>query len=51
MARLFVATALLFGVPAGHTRGRPVLTLPLGVEVTIDTGTAGRLIVEEAAVA
>ncbi len=42
---------VLFGVPTGHTRGRPVVTLPLGVEVTIDTAAPGRLIVEEAAVA
>ena len=42
---------LLFGVPTGHTRARPMVTLPLGVEVTVDAGAAGRLIVEEAAVA
>ena len=49
--RADVAGPVLFGVPTGHTGGRPVVTLPLGVEVTIDTGAAGRLIVEEAAVA
>lgn len=42
---------VLFGVPTGHTRARPMVTLPLGVEVTVDTDGSGRLIVEEAAVA
>ena len=42
---------VLFGVPTGHTRARPMVALPLGVEVTVDTGTPGRLIIEEAAVA
>ena len=42
---------VLFGVPTGHTLARPMVTLPLGVEVTVDTGAAGRLIAEEAAVA
>ena len=41
---------VLFGVPTGHTAARPMVTLPLGVEVTVDAGPAGRLIVEEAAV-
>ena len=42
---------VLFGVPTGHTRAQPMVTLPLGVEVTVDTRAPGRLIVEEAAVA
>ena len=41
---------VLFGVPTGHTATRPMVTLPLGVEVAVDAGAAGRLIVEEAAV-
>ena len=42
---------VLFGVPTGHTRARPMVTLPLGGEVTVDAGARGRLVVEEAAVA
>ena len=41
---------VLFGLPTGHA-ARPLLTVPLGVEVTVDATGAGRLIVEEAAVA
>lgn len=41
---------VLFGVPTGHTATRPMVTVPLGVDVTVDAGPAGRLIVEEAAV-
>lgn len=41
---------VLFGLPTGHAT-RPLLTVPLGVEVTVDATGAGRLIVEEAAVA
>ena len=45
-----VAGPVLFGVPTGHTSGRPMLTLPLGVDVTVEAGAAGRVIIEEAAV-
>ncbi len=41
---------VLFGLPTGHAAG-PLLTVPLGVDVTVDTAGTGRLIVEEAAVA
>lgn len=41
---------VLFGLPTGHAAG-PLLTVPLGVEVTVDAAGGGRLIVEEAAVA
>ena len=40
---------VLFGFPSGHTKG-PMVTLPLGVEVTVLTTRRGRLVVEEAAV-
>ena len=40
---------VLFGLPTGHAAG-PLLTAPLGVDVTVETTPAGRLIVEEAAV-
>ena len=41
---------VLFGLPTGHAAG-PLLTVPLGVEVSVDATGRGRLIVEEAAVA
>ncbi len=41
---------VLFGVPTGHAAG-PLLTLPLGVAVTVDAAGPARLVVEEAAVA
>jgi muramoyltetrapeptide carboxypeptidase len=41
---------VLFGLPSGHTDGA-CLTLPFGVRVRIDTGSAPGVIVEEAAVA
>ena len=41
---------VLFGLPTGHAAG-PLLTVPLGVDVTVDAVGKGRLIVEEAAVA
>lgn len=40
---------ILFGFPSGHTSG-PMLTLPLGVRVTVISDPYPRLIVEEAAV-
>lgn len=40
---------VLFGVPTGHTV-YPMVTLPLGVEVTVSTTPKARVIVEEAAV-
>lgn len=40
---------VLFGFPSGHTRG-PVLTLPLGVTVTVRAEARPGLVVEEAAV-
>ena len=40
---------VLFGLPTGHAAG-PLLTVPLGVDVTAEATTTGRLIVEEAAV-
>lgn len=40
---------VVFGLPTGHAAG-PLLTAPLGVDVTVEATTAGRLIVEEAAV-
>ena len=46
-----VTGPVLFGLPTGHTAGRPMQTLPLGVDVTVDAAAAGRLIIEEAAVA
>ncbi|MYD71926.1 MAG: LD-carboxypeptidase [Acidobacteria bacterium] len=40
------------GLPTGHTAGAPMLTVPLGVEVTVEAeGATGRLTVEEEAVA
>ena len=39
----------LFGLPTGHAAG-PLLTVPLGVDVTVEAPARGRLIVEEAAV-
>ena len=41
---------VMFGLPTGHASG-PLLTVPLGVEVTVDATGKSRLIVEEAAVA
>ena len=41
---------VLFGVPTGHTV-YPMVTLPLGVEVTVDATQDARIIVEESAVA
>lgn len=41
---------VLFGLPTGHAAG-PLLTVPLGVDVTVEAAAgAGRLVVEEAAV-
>ncbi len=40
---------VLFGLPTGHAAG-PLLTAPLGVDVTVEATRTGRLIVEEAAV-
>ena len=40
---------VLFGLPTGHAAG-PLLTAPLGVDVTVDATKTGRLIVEEASV-
>lgn len=40
---------VLFGLPTGHAAG-PLLTVPLGVDVTVEAAPLGRLIVEEAAV-
>lgn len=40
---------VLFGLATGHAAG-PLLTVPLGVDVTVEATTLGRLIVEEAAV-
>lgn len=40
---------VLFGLPTGHAAG-PLLTVPLGVDVTVEATTGGRLIIEEAAV-
>ena len=45
-----VSGPVLFGLPTGHAAG-PLLTVPLGVDVTVDAAGRGRLIVEEAAVA
>jgi hypothetical protein len=42
--------AVVFGVPAGHTRG-PTLTLPLGVGVRVVSGRRCALVIEESAVA
>ena len=44
-----VAGPVLFGLPTGHAAG-PLCTAPLGVDVTVEATTTGRLIVEEAAV-
>ena len=41
---------VVFGLPTGHAAG-PLLTVPLGVDVTVDATGKGRLVVEEAAVA
>ncbi len=39
------------GLPTGHTAGTPMLTVPLGVEVTLEAeGATGRLLMEEEAV-
>lgn len=39
------------GLPTGHTAGTPMLTVPLGVAVTLEAeGATGRLTVEESAV-
>lgn len=40
---------VLFGFPTGHTDG-PLWTLPVGVDVTVQTGPTPRLVVEESAV-
>ena len=40
---------VLFGMPTGHTV-HPMVTLPLGVEVTVDAVGRGRVIIEEAGV-
>ena len=40
---------VLFGLPTGHAAG-PLLTVPLGVDVTVEATPAARLVVEEAAV-
>lgn len=40
---------VLFGLPSGHTDS-PTLTLPFGVNATIDAGARPALIIEEAAV-
>ena len=40
---------VLFGLPTGHAAG-PLLTVPLGVDVTVEATAGGRLIIEEAAV-
>ena len=40
---------VLFGLPAGHAAG-PLMTAPLGVRVSVEATTVGRLVVEEAAV-
>lgn len=40
---------VLFGLPTGHAAG-PLLTVPLGVDVTVEATPVGRLVVEEAAV-
>ena len=45
-----IAGPVLFGVPTGHTV-RPMVTLPLGVDVTVDATHHARIIIEEAAVA
>ena len=43
---------VVWGLPTGHTDGMPLLTVPLGVDVTLEAeGETGRLIVEEVAVA
>ena len=41
---------VVFGFPTGHTT-RPMMTLPLGVEVTVTSEPRARVIVEESAVA
>ena len=40
---------VLFGLPSGHTAG-PTLTIPFGVQVTVETGRVPGLVIEEAAV-
>ena len=40
---------VVFGVPTGHT-ARPMLTVPLGVDVTVEGSPGGRLVIEDAAV-
>lgn len=41
---------VIFGFPTGHTT-RPMITLPLGVEVTVTSEPRARVVVEESAVA
>ena len=41
---------VVFGFPTGHTT-RPMVTLPLGVEVTVTSEPRARVVVEESAVA
>ena len=41
---------VLFGFPTGHTTGRPMWTLPLGVDVVVTAGPLPRVVIEEAAV-
>ena len=55
-ARDVIASALvgfdgpvLFGFPTGHTAG-PLWTLPLGVDVTVQTNPTPRVVIEESAV-
>ncbi len=40
---------VLFGFPTGHTAG-PLWTLPLGVDVTVQTDPTPRIVIEESAV-
>jgi len=40
---------VVFGFPTGHTRG-PALTVPLGVDVTLEAGRRSRLVFTESAV-
>ena len=42
---------VLYGFPSGHTNNGPIMTLPLGVDVTVKTGSQAGIVVEEAAVA
>ena len=43
------AGPVLFGFPTGHTAG-PLWTLPLGVNVTVQTDPTPRIIIEETTV-